>query len=249
MHLGWLALGDHTPGAATRPKATGETLRRDQNHVTPPYAAVLGTCLAVGSLLFLAVAAVDAPTAFADHNAFDSSPACQGSTAAQNCITQTDAMVVQRGQNRHRDGSPGAPYWLEIRVLGQDQDKTIDLNSQDVWSNVRPRANVLLSEWRGAITEIRSGSKAQATLANPDERFGSTTIRLILGFFFSAGWLLLSIAWWAIALGPRLGIHNLGHSQPRERAGMSLDQGRRWIGPQLSKSSRTSSCPEINGVS
>jgi len=80
-------------------------------------------------------------------------------------------MVVQRGQNRHRDGSPGAPYWLEIRVLGQDQDKTIDLNSQDVWSNVRPRANVLLSEWRGAITEIRSGSKAQATLANPDERF------------------------------------------------------------------------------
>ena len=35
----------------------------------------------------------------------------------------------------------------------------------------------------------------------------------------------------------------------RESAGMSLDRGRRWIGPQLSKSSETSSCPEINGVS
>jgi hypothetical protein len=140
-----------------------------------------------GFLAVLAVAALPIALALGAHDRELAKPY----QAAQVCSAQTDspcrqireAVITERGEGKHSDGSPGAETWLRLQ-FSDGSEVYADLPAYPQQVTLEPGQLISAELWQGKVTLMSAGGKAQQTYNNPAWRANDSWWALVVPLLF-----------------------------------------------------------------
>jgi len=123
-----------------------------------------------GFLAVLAVAALPIALALGAHERelakpYQAAPVCSAQTDSP-CRQIREAVITERGEGKHSDGSPGAETWLRLQ-FSDGSEVYADLPAYPDQVTLQPGQVVTAEIWLGKVTVVTAGGKAQQTYSNP----------------------------------------------------------------------------------
>jgi hypothetical protein len=123
-----------------------------------------------GFLAVLAVAALPIALALGARERelakpYQRAPVCSAQ-ADSPCRQIREAVISERGEGKHSDGSPGAETWLRLQ-FSDGSEVYADLPAYPDQVTLQPGHFVAAEMWNGKVTVVSAGGKAQQTYSNP----------------------------------------------------------------------------------
>jgi hypothetical protein len=121
--------------------------------------------LAIAALpIALAIGAPDRERA----TSYQTAPVCLAQTDSP-CRQTREAVITERGEGKHADGSPGAETWLRLQ-FSDGREVYADLPAYPTQVTFEPGQLVSAEVWNGKVTMVSAGGNAQETYSNPTWR-------------------------------------------------------------------------------
>jgi hypothetical protein len=121
--------------------------------------------LAVLSILALPVALALIAHAQTDAKPYQSAPICFAQTVTS-CREIRQAVITERGEGKHPDGSPGGDTWLRLQ-FGDGSQVYVDLPAYPQQVTFQPGQVVSAEVWQQKVTLVSAAGVAQPSDANP----------------------------------------------------------------------------------
>jgi hypothetical protein len=123
-----------------------------------------------GFLALLAVATLPISLALGAHERelakpYQAAPVCSAQTDSP-CRQIRQAVITERGEGKHSDGSPGAETWLRLQ-FSDGSEVYADLPAHPDQVTLQPGQFVTAEMWNGKVTVLSAGERAQQTYGNP----------------------------------------------------------------------------------
>jgi hypothetical protein len=121
--------------------------------------------LAVLSIVALPVALALIAKAQTDAKPYQTAPICSAQTV-RSCREIRQAVITDRGDGRHPDGSPGGDTWLRLQFSDGSQ-VYVDLPAYPQQVTFQPGQIVSAELWQGNVTLVSAAGVAQPSDVNP----------------------------------------------------------------------------------
>ena len=109
-------------------------------------------------------------------------PVCSAQTDSP-CRQIREAVISERGEGNHSDGSPGAETWLRLQ-FSDGSEVYVDLPASPKQVTLGPGQLVYAELWQGKVTVVSAGGKAQQTYSDPAWRANDSWWALAVPLLF-----------------------------------------------------------------
>lgn len=163
-----------------------------------------------GFLAALAIAALPIAVVLGAHERelakpYQAAPVCSAQTDSA-CRQIRQAVITERGQGRHSDGSPGAQTWLRLQFTDASEVYA-DLPAYPEQVTFEPGQLVRAEVWQGKLTAVSAGGNVQQTYSNPVLRANDSqwalAVPLLFLFLSSLCMACVGVAMWRQRHRPR----------------------------------------------